>query len=169
MASMIDNTKGLYPRGMTFPNVMEARRARRVGHRYLTVSNREGRLGAHRDPLCTRMKAESKLVAASVFDYGTGQLIAFRNGDDPVFVDECSFCKDVAMLTRQDGEWRKHAACNVPGLDLSEHFLNPGRDTSFAQELCEECPVRVQCLEYGIKLQPEKPRGATVIWGGEKL
>lgn len=158
---------GLHPRGMHFPNVIRARHAKRVGQRYLTIPNADGRLKGHKDPICTRANQDSTNVSTNVFDYGDGQLIAFRGGDDPVFVDECPTCKDYIQIQRSETSWKMHAACNIPGMDLSGYFINPGRDTTFAAQLCGECVVREQCGAYGAKLAYDQPRKAAVIWGGQ--
>ena len=157
---------GLYPRGGNAPNVIKARRAKRIGHRYITIS--QGLPQAHRDPICTRSGAHSQVVSTPMFQYEDGRLVAFRGVDDPVFVTECRHCADTPIIERKDTDWRKQASCNVPGLDLSGYFINPGRDMDFAAQLCAECPVQLQCADYGAKVKPEQPNRATVIWGGEK-
>lgn len=152
---------------MAFPNVITARHAKRVGQRYLTLSSAEGRIKGHKDPICTRAYPESTSVSTNVFDYGDGRLVAFRGGDDPIFVDECTTCLEYEQVERSEMTWKIHAACHIPGMDLSGYFVNPGRDTDFAAKLCGECVVAEQCGAYGAKLQYDQTRDATIVWGGE--
>ncbi len=168
VAEPSQSLRGLHPRGLSMPNIVQARKAKAIGHRYVALNNREGRMRVHMDPLCTRISVTAETLDAPVFVYGDGQLIAYRGADDPIFVDECSLCAGVPVFTSEESDWKAEAACNVPGLDLSEHFLNPGSNTDYAAQLCGECPVQSQCGEYGAKLNSEQPHRATIVWGGER-
>ncbi len=146
--------------------------------RYLSIGNNSNASGAirvmaHSDPVCTRIRNGTPVTLGRVGSYGDGRFINYRGSDDPVFVDPCSQCGDREVVRQDTGEWRKDAACYVPGLDLSGHFVNPGkdraRDYSFAASLCEECPVRQECHDYGEQQLHEQPRQMTVVWGGDRM
>lgn len=79
--------------------------------------------------------------------------------------------RDINSVARhfrqEDLAWKKDAACQ--GLSVEEgriFFADIGRGVNFrfaileAKELCGECPVQVECLEYALAADE---RG---IWGG---
>lgn len=55
--------------------------------------------------------------------------------------------------------WMRHAACR--GLDTNIFFPDRGDDYRPAKRICNECPVREQCLEYSFEI-PQ----VIGIWGG---
>jgi len=58
--------------------------------------------------------------------------------------------------------WQDHAACK--GMD-NELFFSERGDTlgvELGKQVCAECPVKVQCLEYAIE-----NREKYGIWGGK--
>lgn len=54
-------------------------------------------------------------------------------------------------------EWQDDALCAEVGMDM--FFPEVGGSNRDAQRICAECPVRVQCLAYGMG----EEHG---IWGG---
>lgn len=59
-----------------------------------------------------------------------------------------------------DERWRKRAACR--DLDPDLFFVEQGQAADRARDICDEqCPVRVDCLEYAISAREEFG-----IWGG---
>lgn len=58
--------------------------------------------------------------------------------------------------------WREHAACqgHTPSLWFPEGGT-PGPATQRALQICQSCPVQLQCLEHALAL-PERHG----IWGG---
>ena len=61
-------------------------------------------------------------------------------------------------MIRLHETWMGQAACR--GLDPNMFFPEEGVSARGAKNICfEQCPVRLQCLEYGLK-----ERGG--IWGG---
>ncbi len=57
------------------------------------------------------------------------------------------------------GPWIKQAACR--GVDADLFFPARGESTRAARQVCQDCPVRLQCLEYS--LANKEVHG---IWGG---
>lgn len=65
---------------------------------------------------------------------------------------------DASVLERP--AWQARAACN--GVDPDLFFpvkTTSNQDVERAQAVCRDCPVRDECLEYGLHLQDG-------IWGG---
>lgn len=51
----------------------------------------------------------------------------------------------------RDVSWMRRAACaNTPGLVDSMFFPERGESTAEAKAICRQCPVRAECLEYGL-------------------
>lgn len=57
------------------------------------------------------------------------------------------------------GPWAARGACASSDPDL--FFPTYGQASTAAKRLCQECPVRSECLEYALEA-PEK----SGIWGG---
>lgn len=70
---------------------------------------------------------------------------------------------DDRLYLPQRPAWQQKAACRGMGPDL--FFTERGASTNPAKEICAACPVRVECLEYGMSMQG---RGGYDfgIWGG---
>jgi len=58
-----------------------------------------------------------------------------------------------------DYDWMLRAKCR--GAAPSEFFPSDGVGVEFAQRICGNCPVRVECLEYALKFRIEHG-----VWGG---
>jgi WhiB family redox-sensing transcriptional regulator len=58
-----------------------------------------------------------------------------------------------------DYDWMLRAHCR--GASPSEFFPSDGVGVEFAQRICANCPVRVECLEYALKFRIEHG-----VWGG---
>jgi WhiB family redox-sensing transcriptional regulator len=58
-----------------------------------------------------------------------------------------------------DYDWMLRAKCR--GATPSEFFPSDGVGVEFAQRICGNCPVRVECLEYALKFRIEHG-----VWGG---
>lgn len=56
-------------------------------------------------------------------------------------------------------EWHQEAACRGQG--PAEFVRGPKYDYGSVRELCETCPVRMQCLEYALS-----DESITGLWGG---
>jgi WhiB family redox-sensing transcriptional regulator len=59
---------------------------------------------------------------------------------------------------RVDDTWREQAACR--GMDTALWFPERGETGEEARQVCDDCPVRSECLDSGIS----EPYG---IWGGK--
>lgn len=57
--------------------------------------------------------------------------------------------------------WMDEGACVEPGVDPDAFFPERGASSREAKDICHECPVREQCLEYA--LTNNETFG---IWGG---
>lgn len=65
-----------------------------------------------------------------------------------------------------DPTWFAHAACT--GLDPDIFFPGQGGDFREAQRICQNCPVRLPCLEYGVTTTVGDAKIlVTGIWGGK--
>ena len=64
-----------------------------------------------------------------------------------------------ATLRPGDVSWMEDATCAQVGPLDHAFFPDRGRTPSQALELCQACPVRAQCLAFGL----DEPHG---IWGG---
>ena len=64
----------------------------------------------------------------------------------------------IAALTRRP-EWHARAACRGMGTNL--FFPERGQSTDAAMKVCVTCPVRPDCLAFGIVNSPQ-----IGIWGG---
>jgi WhiB family redox-sensing transcriptional regulator len=62
-------------------------------------------------------------------------------------------------VTADPSWWRRQASCRGAGPDL--FFPAKGEPASEAKEVCQTCPVALQCLDYAIASGEE-----TGIWGG---
>ena len=58
-----------------------------------------------------------------------------------------------------DITWRMRGACH--GLDPSIFFPDDDEQADVAKEICDECDVRVACLEYALAM-----RERDGVWGG---
>lgn len=60
-------------------------------------------------------------------------------------------------------EWRSQAACARQGIDTDAFYPETytAQDTRYAKHICQDCPVRTQCLEEALRLHDEYG-----IWGG---
>ncbi len=63
--------------------------------------------------------------------------------------------------------WMKQAACTDPSIDPDWFFPEVTNEKSLEQKLalviCENCPVKIECLAYAMKNWP-----VYGIWGGLK-
>jgi len=60
-----------------------------------------------------------------------------------------------AYANRGDETWREQAACRVDHIDpvwIDQWFSHRGENKKLksAQKVCEACPVRLECLAYGL-------------------
>jgi WhiB family transcriptional regulator, redox-sensing transcriptional regulator len=67
-------------------------------------------------------------------------------------------------LANADYTWRRHAICR----DTDPNIFFPVGTTGFAlnqidkaKRVCDECPVRVECLDYALETNQDSG-----IWGG---
>jgi WhiB family redox-sensing transcriptional regulator len=58
-------------------------------------------------------------------------------------------------------DWRERAACRRPGVDPEWFFPEQGGTTRPAKRICQQCPVRVDCLDYAIATRQQFG-----VWGG---
>ena len=65
----------------------------------------------------------------------------------------------IQSVSIEDIEWRKLGACR--GLDASVFYPDEDDDAEVAKQVCEECGVRVACLEYALN-----SREKAGVWGG---
>jgi WhiB family transcriptional regulator, redox-sensing transcriptional regulator len=75
--------------------------------------------------------------------------------------------------TTSDGDdgaerWRDEASCKglkpgifVPPIDVPESVAY-----AFARQVCDGCPVRLDCLEYALARGHELNRNVSGMWGG---
>ena len=60
-------------------------------------------------------------------------------------------------MPTQDLAWMDDAACS--GLPVEWFFIEIGGSSAKARSVCETCPVKTQCLQYGAREEEG-------IWGG---
>lgn len=61
--------------------------------------------------------------------------------------------------------WRDEAACRtITGTYNSLFFSEVKQDIEAAKQICEQCPVQVECLGYAAITRQQFG-----IWGGEKM
>jgi len=65
----------------------------------------------------------------------------------------------IQSVSIEDIEWRQLGACR--GLDASVFYPDEDDDAEVAKQVCEECGVRVACLEYALN-----SREKAGVWGG---
>jgi len=58
-----------------------------------------------------------------------------------------------------DGEWMGEGSCR--DMDPAVFFPSDGIGVQAAQRVCDECPVRVPCLEYALANRVDHG-----VWGG---
>lgn len=140
---------------------MAARRTKvKVGAYVALTSNHVHQY--HVDPVCFNLGKSGKgVIRANVLEVN-GQEMMHVDPDTVVAVTPCKCVENPRDLTRN---WIKYAACHIPGVDLSDRFIAPGRDIEAALAICEECPVRLHCKDFGES--EDRPRDVTIIWGGE--
>lgn len=60
--------------------------------------------------------------------------------------------------------WQSRATCRIEQADPDEFILEQGRTaTSTRKKYCSRCPVREECLAYGIRTN------SVGVWGGQVL
>lgn len=64
-------------------------------------------------------------------------------------------------LNEDRPDWQTRAACHAPEVDPDWFFPRVGDPATAAYAVCEQCPVRVDCLEYAIANNEQHG-----IWGG---
>ena len=64
-----------------------------------------------------------------------------------------------AMSAETEMEWMLHAKCR--GVAPTAFFPSDGVGVERAQRVCENCPVRMECLEYALEHRIEHG-----VWGG---
>jgi WhiB family redox-sensing transcriptional regulator len=69
---------------------------------------------------------------------------------------------DTTTLTKPSGDWLTQAACR--GLDTELFYPEAGEPTAMAREVCDSCPVAIQCLEHAIANREQYG-----IWGGTSV
>lgn len=62
-------------------------------------------------------------------------------------------------VSAQELEWRMLGACR--GLDASIFYPDNDDDAEVAAQVCQQCSVRVACLEYALS-----EREKAGVWGG---
>ncbi len=55
--------------------------------------------------------------------------------------------------------WMRDAKCR--GIDPAEFFPSDGLGVDHARRVCDDCPVRAECLEYALEFRIEHG-----VWGG---
>ena len=71
----------------------------------------------------------------------------------------CRSCYAKPWPGRNASTWIRYAACAGENLDL---FYPPlGADGTAAKTICQECPVRVECLTYALNNNEQYG-----VWGG---
>ena len=59
----------------------------------------------------------------------------------------------------QDESWKQHAACRDIPTDM--FFPARGESVTAVKQICAECPVRQECLDYSLNIP-----NCVGIWGG---
>ncbi len=61
--------------------------------------------------------------------------------------------------------WIQHATCRSIG--SAAFFPEIGEDWQQATKVCAQCPVRLQCLDYAMRMEAgASSKTRMVIWGG---
>ena len=70
-------------------------------------------------------------------------------------------CPDIerGYAMSRDMSWRTNGACN--GLDPSIFFPDSEENAGEAIAICNECPVRISCLEHALTVREKEG-----VWGG---
>lgn len=66
---------------------------------------------------------------------------------------------DITTLSEPPTNWMNKAACR--GANTNMFYPNPGEPSTPARQICDTCPVAVECLEYAINNGERYG-----IWGG---
>lgn len=66
---------------------------------------------------------------------------------------------DITTLSEPPTKWMNKAACR--GSNTNMFYPNPGEPSTPARQICDTCPVAVECLEYAINNGERYG-----IWGG---
>lgn len=61
----------------------------------------------------------------------------------------------------KDPSWREAAQCKAPDIDPKIFFPVDGAGVIAAKEICRNCVVRGECLEYALAI-----REGHGVWGG---
>src|SRR5690348_6062526 len=69
-------------------------------------------------------------------------------------LDQAPLDPSAAELT-----WMRDGKCR--GIDPAEFFPSDGLGVDRARRVCEDCPVRAECLEYALEYRIEHG-----VWGG---
>lgn len=69
---------------------------------------------------------------------------------------------DITTIATPLSNWISQAACR--GLDTELFYPEAGEPTAMAREVCDSCPVSVQCLEHAITNREQYG-----IWGGTSV
>jgi len=69
------------------------------------------------------------------------------------------YVMSISEMSPLEKAWRQRGACN--GLDPSIFFPETEEQASQAKSICEECQVRVSCLEHALARQEKDG-----VWGG---
>src|SRR5690606_9416487 len=64
------------------------------------------------------------------------------------------------LLAAEAWGWRKHAACDRPGVDHEWFFSSNPTDIDAALTVCDSCPVRAECGMEQSRIE------APGVWGG---
>jgi len=69
------------------------------------------------------------------------------------------------------GPWIRRAACRLvdPDLFYAHHPGGRGRESpgiAQARDICSECPVAAECLDYALTCEDLDPYGGHGVWAG---
>ena len=67
---------------------------------------------------------------------------------------------------KSTGEWMEDALCRRLGLPTDIFFEGPTYDPITAMQVCRNCPVRSECLEYQLRYEVRGTAQTAGIFGG---
>jgi len=73
--------------------------------------------------------------------------------------DQGSFAKGFLDPSAAEFTWMRDGKCR--GIDPAEFFPSDGLGVDRARRVCDDCPVRAECLEYALEYRIEHG-----VWGG---
>lgn len=125
-----------------------------VGHYWMAA--RSGAL-AHANSFCQMRRRGSDYRRLPVFET-EGTLFYYEQGEVQDKAERVSLCEHCPPIDGTSMDWYTEGKCYG-----TEDLRFGNGDVSVIAEMCDHCPVVVECFEYGVLAYNEN---AGTIWGG---